>query len=383
MALTHNSKLGEGAPKWGSVDKTKLPRNAHADKGDAGKKSTWKYPHHWVKDGGDLNDDGVYASGDMYLHEGGLNAAWSAANGGRSGDKAPAAVLAHLQAHRKALGKKTVDVPQDDVPRHLQAEQPKLTGKAVGDDAATPQGAGFIEGYAAVWGNTDLGGERMMRGAFVKSVQERVPQGRVKLMAKHFAWGGDVHDCIGTVTAAKEDEYGLWFHADLVPDNEQVADVLNKVKTGHVGYCSVGYGTVRWQYVQEDEGDEVLEHLECKLYEVTLTVQPMNELAMITAAKALGLTAEAELAGLDGLLTADPRTPEGRAQLAAAGPDKLAKVQQVLGALCAKVNSLLEDAPQDTGDGDVPPAADLHALARTTARCKAQLAITVLEWEGT
>jgi hypothetical protein len=40
----------------------------------------------------------------MYLHQGGLNAAWAAANGARSGQKASQAVLDHLQAHRKALG---------------------------------------------------------------------------------------------------------------------------------------------------------------------------------------------------------------------------------------------------------------------------------------
>lgn len=102
-SLTHNSTLAENEPDWGSVDKTKLPRNAFADMGDANKKSTWKYPHHWVKNG-EVGEDGIYTSGDMYLHKGGLIAAWQAANGARSGQEASDSVKAHLMAHRKAIG---------------------------------------------------------------------------------------------------------------------------------------------------------------------------------------------------------------------------------------------------------------------------------------
>jgi len=40
----------------------------------------------------------------MYLHRGGLAAAWAAAQGARSGKQASSAVKAHLQAHRKAVG---------------------------------------------------------------------------------------------------------------------------------------------------------------------------------------------------------------------------------------------------------------------------------------
>jgi ATP-dependent Clp endopeptidase proteolytic subunit ClpP len=105
VSFRHNSTLAEGEPSWGSVDKSKLPRLAFADQGEADKKSSWKYPHHFVKNGGGEDEDGVYTTGTMYLHEGGLDAAWSAANGGRSGKKASAEVIAHLQAHREALKK--------------------------------------------------------------------------------------------------------------------------------------------------------------------------------------------------------------------------------------------------------------------------------------
>jgi HK97 family phage prohead protease len=91
-ALSHNSNVADSEPAWSSVDKTSLPRNAFADMGEPDKSSTWKYPHHWV------------SNGTMYLHKGGLNAAWAAAHGARSGVDAESSVVAHLSAHRKALG---------------------------------------------------------------------------------------------------------------------------------------------------------------------------------------------------------------------------------------------------------------------------------------
>lgn len=104
MAHTHNSKTADTEPAWSAVDKTALPRVAFADMGEPDKKSTWRYPHHWVRGGTRKDEDGIWTDGDMYLHRGGLNAAWAAAQGARSGEKAPAAVIDHLRQHRKALG---------------------------------------------------------------------------------------------------------------------------------------------------------------------------------------------------------------------------------------------------------------------------------------
>lgn len=105
VAFEHSwSNTVSDEPDWGDVDKTALPRIAFADKGDADKKSTWSYPHHWVKGGTKKDDNGVWTDGELHVHTGGVNAAWSAAQGGRSGQKASAAVIAHLEHHRRALG---------------------------------------------------------------------------------------------------------------------------------------------------------------------------------------------------------------------------------------------------------------------------------------
>lgn len=100
MALTHNSTLADDEPEWGDWignNESKLPDNAFASEEDR------SYPHHWVKNG-ETGEDGRYSSGDMYLHRGGLNAAWAAANGARSGQKASSDIIAHLEEHRRAIG---------------------------------------------------------------------------------------------------------------------------------------------------------------------------------------------------------------------------------------------------------------------------------------
>lgn len=99
--FVHNSKTAGSEPSWANVDKTRLPPAAFATKGS--NRSDLKYPHHWVQ-GGKTNDEGVYTSGTMYLHRGGLRAALSAAGGARSGKKASSAISAHLQRHASAIG---------------------------------------------------------------------------------------------------------------------------------------------------------------------------------------------------------------------------------------------------------------------------------------
>lgn len=110
LAFTHNSTVAEREPSWPSVDRTALPRLAFARMGDADKKSTWGYPHHWIKDGADKDDAGIYTRGTMYLHRGGLQAAWNYAMGAGTGDKAEREVIAHLRRHWADLGIKKAEL---------------------------------------------------------------------------------------------------------------------------------------------------------------------------------------------------------------------------------------------------------------------------------
>lgn len=104
IAFTHNSRLADREPAWPDVERTSLPRIAFARMGEADKKSSWGYPHHWIQNGREKNEDGIYTQGTMYLHRGGLQAAWNYAMGAGTGEKAERAVIAHLRKHFADLG---------------------------------------------------------------------------------------------------------------------------------------------------------------------------------------------------------------------------------------------------------------------------------------
>ncbi len=168
--------------------------------------------------------------------------------------------------------------------RVMHPTESRLRAKT--DDAASGK-SGWIEGYAAVWNNVDGQGEIMTRGCFTRSIGINVPRGVVKLMVRHFCNGGDALDCIGTITEAKEDDFGLWIHAEL-SSVELAQEIRTLVIEGHVNLLSVGYKPVRWDYsnsAMPKGPDNVLVHQECELCEVTVTVRPANPQAAILAAK--------------------------------------------------------------------------------------------------
>lgn len=105
MSLSHNSTLSKTEPDWGSINKTTLPRNSFADMGEVGKKSSYRYPHHHVESGKTGGENGIFVSGNMYLHRGGLKAALQAAGGARSGQKeSNPSVKRHLSHHADVIG---------------------------------------------------------------------------------------------------------------------------------------------------------------------------------------------------------------------------------------------------------------------------------------
>jgi HK97 family phage prohead protease len=155
------------------------------------------------------------------------------------------------------------------------ARRPEECKLVVVDD-----GAGVIEGYASVFGNIDLGGDVVERGAFKKTIKERVPSGSVKLMDNHKVYEG-TGAVIGVVEEAKEDDYGLHFRARMssVP---RAQDVRTKVKEKVLDSLSFGYNVIKDQF---DPKTGVRYLKELKLYEISVVIWGMNPKAQITLAK--------------------------------------------------------------------------------------------------
>ena len=145
-------------------------------------------------------------------------------------------------------------------------------------------GPGYIEGYGAVFNNVDDGGDKILPGAFKKTIIEKLPIKRIKFADFHNTWRSS-EDIIGIIEEAKEDDYGLWIKARL-SKSVRAQEVREKVKDGILDALSIGYRAVKYSYEKTDENEptvRILEELE--LFEVSVVAFGMNSLAVITDAK--------------------------------------------------------------------------------------------------
>ena len=157
---------------------------------------------------------------------------------------------------------------------------------------AVDEGAGTIEGYASTW-TIDQGNDIITKGAFAKTIKERVPAGKVKLLDSH-RW--DATSTIGTIIEATEDEYGLYIKAKFASSPDAQA-IRTKIQEGHLDRMSIGYIAVKERFENDKDHGLVRFLDEVKLYEVSVVAFPMNEAAQITSVKSLESMVEEFKAG--------------------------------------------------------------------------------------
>ena len=139
---------------------------------------------------------------------------------------------------------------------------------------------GTIEGYAAIFGNIDQGGDKMVPGAFVESLTKARQTGRTVKML----WQHDPAQPIGVWEDLAEDAKGLWGKGRLVMDVPKAREAHALLKAGALGGLSIGYRTIK---ASPDGNVRMLEKVD--LYEVSPVTFPMNPRAKVTAIKADGL----------------------------------------------------------------------------------------------
>lgn len=144
-----------------------------------------------------------------------------------------------------------------------------------------------LVGYASEFRSTpDLGGDIVLKGAFLKTILERVATGKVALTDGH---GYDGAHIMGLVQDAREDDHGLLVKAKW-STAASAQDVKTKVLEGSIWGLSIGYNVIRcewkmWELPGEWQGYSVRMLLEVRLNEVAVTAFPMDEGAVILATK--------------------------------------------------------------------------------------------------
>ncbi len=140
--------------------------------------------------------------------------------------------------------------------------------KAVGD-------SGTFEGYASIFGNVDLGGDVIERGAFKEIVQN--PAGKVTVL-----WQHGQRDPIG-VASVKQDDKGLAFVGELVLEDPLARRAHAHMKAGSVRGMSIGFDVMAGGAEILQSGIRTLKAL--KLWEISVVTFGMNPLAGVDGVK--------------------------------------------------------------------------------------------------
>lgn len=135
---------------------------------------------------------------------------------------------------------------------------------------------GEFEGYAAIFGNLDKGGDIIEPGAFTKTLLEK----------KEFplSWMHDIRDLLG-IASAEQDNVGLKVHGFLNMAVQSAKEKYALVKQRAVRELSIGYDTVKAIF---ENNNSVRRLQEVKLYEVALVPWAMNPEAQIINVKMEG-----------------------------------------------------------------------------------------------
>lgn len=148
-----------------------------------------------------------------------------------------------------------------------------------------------FEGFAATFGNIDRGNDRIIRGAFLESIEDlkskAVPIRNTefhKLMP--ILWQHDPHTPIGSFIEIREDHRGL-FVKGIMPKSDTFVTgrVMPQIDVSSISDMSIGF-----RIEDLDIINGVRELKKIKLFETSLVTIPMNEEANITAFKSVGDT---------------------------------------------------------------------------------------------
>ncbi len=133
---------------------------------------------------------------------------------------------------------------------------------------------GIFEAIVAVFGNVDRAGDRIMPGAFAKSLARWQEKGRPIPVIFAHEWDNlDAH--IGEVLEAKETDEGLYIKGQLEMDEPFAARVWKKMTKGTLAEFSFAYDELDSALVKEN-GEYVNELRELELFEVGPCLVGMN-----------------------------------------------------------------------------------------------------------
>ena len=115
----------------------------------------------------------------------------------------------------------------------------------------TEEGSGIFEGYASVFGNVDSYGDKVMPGAFTKSLAKSFPDNGAGIPCYWSHRMDDPEFILGKTLSAVEDEHGLKVRVSLDLDNPKAAAAYRALKAGAVNQMSFAYEVLDSHFIPE------------------------------------------------------------------------------------------------------------------------------------
>ena len=142
----------------------------------------------------------------------------------------------------------------------------------------TAGGGMLIEGYASLWGQADLNGDVLARGAFAASLARTGPDG-VRMLHQHEGRGA-----VGLWDHMVEDDRGLRVRGRIMDWSADARFALALAKAGALDGLSIGFRSLR---ARREGRLRVLSEVD--LWEVSLVTFPMLPGARFAVAADVGV----------------------------------------------------------------------------------------------
>lgn len=141
----------------------------------------------------------------------------------------------------------------------------KINGKSALDER-------IVEGYAVIWGQVNSHGEKFVKGAFSKAINDIGPASNSNYQIKFRDRHGKTCSLFEDIY---EDEIGLFFRTKPLDNVSWADDVLTQLRSGSLNNFSIGFKHV-WDKVEWDEEDDCLVCLEVRLFEISVVDIPSD-----------------------------------------------------------------------------------------------------------
>lgn len=134
-----------------------------------------------------------------------------------------------------------------------------------------------ITGYLSAFGNKDHDGDIIEKGAFQKSINERMSQ---MFFLNQHNW----QQPLSKFQVLREDEKGLYFESMALPDTSYANDVMKLYEAGVLNEHSIGFNVLK---ADHDQKTGIRHIKEVKLYEGSVVTLGANSSTPFTGFKNL------------------------------------------------------------------------------------------------